>query len=76
MNTLLATVSVSGFSMIHFAAGFAVMICVLAILIIAAKWLLGLAGISIPPPLMTIIGILLFLILLLAVFEYSGIYSF
>jgi hypothetical protein len=52
------------------------MICVLAIIIIGARWLAGLAGIAIPQPLMIILGILVFLALFLWVMNFSGLYRF
>ncbi len=47
---------------------FLIGICLIAVVIIAVRWLLGLAGIAIPQPLMLIIGILLFVVLLVWLF--------
>lgn len=66
----------AGFNAIHFLIGFLVMVCVLAIVIIAARWLLSLAGIAVPQPLLMILGIVLFLLLLLWLLSWSGVYSF
>lgn len=64
------------FAPVSFLLGFLLLVCVLAIVIIAFKYLLGLAGIPIPPPLLAILGILLFIVLLIALFNYSGLYAF
>ena len=58
--------------MLAFLIWFLVVIAVLAIVIIGAKWLLGLAGVTIPPPLMAILGIVLFIVLLIALFHFVG----
>jgi hypothetical protein len=58
--------------MIAFLVWFLIVIAVLACIIIAARWLLGLAGITIPPPLMAIIGIILFIVLLVALIHFVG----
>lgn len=75
MSILLATY-LGGGSAIHFLVGFIVVVCVLAVVIIAAKWLIGLTGLAIPQPLMVILGILLFLLLFLWLLSWSGVYSF
>jgi len=72
----LAVLQHSGGNAISFMVGFLLLVCVLAVVIIAAKWLLGLAGVAVPPPLMYILGILLFVVLLLWVLNYSGYYRF
>jgi hypothetical protein len=74
--SLLAYGSLSAFSPIHFLIGFLVLVCVLAIVIIACRWLLTLTGITIPQPLLLILGIIVFLILLLVLLQYSGLYQF
>lgn len=74
MSFLLATFT--GFSALHFLIGFIVLVCILAIVIIAAKWLIGLTGIAIPQPLWTILGIILFLALFLWLLQFSGLWSF
>lgn len=61
--------------MIAFLIWFLVVIAVVAIVIIASKWLLGLAGVAIPPPLLAILGIILFIILLVALLHFVGIPS-
>jgi len=76
MGFLLAMVGMSGFSAIHFLVGFIVLICVVAIVIIAAKWLLSLTGLAIPQPLLVILGILIFLVLLLWLLSWSGLFTF
>lgn len=58
--------------MIGFLFWFLVVIAVLAIVIIGAKWLLGLAGITIPQPLMVILGIIMFLVMLFALWHFVG----
>lgn len=64
------------FSPFHFLVGFLVLICVFAIVIIAVKYLIALTGIPIPPPLLAILGIIVFLILLMVLLDYSGLYAF
>lgn len=76
MKILLAMGSLSGFSAIHFLVGFIVLICVLAIMIIGVKWLLSLTGIAIPQPLLIILGILIFMLLLLWLLSWSGLFAF
>lgn len=66
----------SAFSPIHFLVGFLLLVCVLAIVIIAFRWLLSLTGWAIPQPLLVILGIIVFMILLLVLLNYSGLYSF
>ena len=63
-----------GFDAIHFLVGFLIMVCVLAIVIIGVKWLLSLTGVAIPQPLMVILGIILFMVLLLVLLDWSGVY--
>lgn len=67
---------VTGFSAIHFLIGFLILICVIAIVIIGVKWLISLTGWAIPQPLLVIAGIILFMILLLVVLQWSGLYVF
>lgn len=55
---------------------FLVFIICVAIVIIGARWLLGLAGITIPQPLMVIIGLIIFLFFLLIFLNYTGIWAF
>jgi hypothetical protein len=73
--TMLALAS-AAFSPLHFMIGFLFLVCILAIVVIAVRWLLGLAGITIPQPLLVILGIILFMVLLLALLDYSGLYRF
>lgn len=58
--------------MLAFLVWFLIVIAVLAIVIIGAKWLLGLAGVTIPAPLMAILGIIMFIVLLIALFHFVG----
>jgi len=60
------------FNFIHFAVGLLILFCVLAILIIGVRWLCTLAGIAIPQPLMVILGIIVFIVLLLMLLNWSG----
>ena len=71
MISLLAN-GLTAFSPIHFLVGFLILVCVIAIVIIACKWLLSLTGIAIPQPLLLILGIIIFLILLMVLLQYSG----
>lgn len=75
MTSLLALASMNSFSPIHFLIGFLLLVCVIAIVIIAVRWLLTLTGIVIPQPLLLILGIILFMILLLVLLNYSGLYT-
>lgn len=74
--TILVFGGLSGFSPIHFLVGFVILCCVLAIVIVAVKWLLSLTGLSIPQPLLVILGILVFLILFCCLIDWSGLYTF
>jgi hypothetical protein len=58
--------------MIGFLFWFLITIAVLAIVIIGVRWLLGLAGVTIPQPLMIILGILLFIVLMFALWRFVG----
>ena len=75
MSVLLAS-GLSGFSAIHFLIGFIILVCVLAIVIITVKWLIGLTGLVVPQPLYMVLGIILFLALFLWLIQWSGLYSF
>jgi hypothetical protein len=55
---------------------FLVFIICVAIVIIGARWLLGLAGVTIPQPLLIILGLIFFLIFLLIFLNYTGIWAF
>jgi hypothetical protein len=57
---------------IRFLVGFLVLICILAIVILGIRMLARLAGVSIPQELMVILGIILFLILIYFLLDYSG----
>jgi hypothetical protein len=58
--------------MLAFLFWFLITIAVLAIVIIGVRWLLGLAGVTIPQPLMLILGILLFIVLMYALWHFVG----
>jgi hypothetical protein len=58
--------------MIAFLLWFLITVAVFAIVIIAGKWLLGLAGVAVPRELALILGIILFIILLLALWHFVG----
>jgi hypothetical protein len=58
--------------MISFMLSFLVFIVVLAIIVIGVRWVLSLTGITIPPPLMYILGLILFLVLLFVFLQYAG----
>jgi Na+/alanine symporter len=72
MTSILALVLPTAFNFIHFIVGFLLLICVIAVVIIGVRWLAALAGVAIPPPLMAILGILLFVVLLLLLLNWSG----
>ena len=59
---------------IRFLVGLVLACCVIAVVIILIKWLLGLAGIAIPQPLMLILGIIAFIMILLWLLSWSGVY--
>jgi hypothetical protein len=62
--------------MIGFAIWFIIGIALLVMVIILAKWLLGMAGITIPQPILICLGILLFIIFLVALWHFIGAASF
>jgi hypothetical protein len=76
MSILLAFQGLVGFSPIHFLVGFIILCCVLAIVIIGVKWLLGLTGLAVPQPLLVILGIIIFLVLFLCLIDWCGLYRF
>ena len=54
-----------------------IVFCVcIAVIIILARWLIGLTGLSIPAPLMYVLGLLLFLLLLLVFLNWTGLWDF
>lgn len=55
---------------------FIVFCCVIAVVIILARWLLALTGLAIPQPLMIVLAILLFLVLLYFFLDWTGLYEF
>jgi len=55
---------------------FIVFCCVIAVVIILARWLLTLTGLVIPQPLMIVLAILLFLVLLYFFLGWTGLYDF
>ena len=59
---------------IRFMIGFILLCCVIAVVIILAKWLISLPGVTIPPPLLLVLGIVLFVVLMLWLLGWSGIY--
>ncbi len=59
---------------VHFLIGLLVMVCVLACVIILVRWLLALSGIAIQQPIMLVLGIVLFLIFLLWLLNWTGVY--
>lgn len=69
------TVPMSHFNPFTFLFGFLILICVIAIVIIGVRWLLTVAGITVPPPLLYILGIIFFIILLLVLANYTGLYT-
>lgn len=56
--------------MLSFLLWFIVAMVVLAIVIILVRWILSLTGLAIPQPLLIVLGLILFLIVLLALFSY------
>jgi hypothetical protein len=50
-------------------------VCV-AIVILLFRWLLGVMGVTIPQPLMVVLGLIMFLIFLLIFLNYTGIWAF
>ena len=72
ISALAVYTPLTSFSPIHFLIGFLILVCVIAIVIIACKWLLSLTGIAIPQPLLLILGMIIFLILLLVLLNYNG----
>lgn len=68
--------SISSTNLFHFLIGFLLIVCVIAIVIISIQWLAGLAKITIPPPLLAILGIILFMGLLIWLANYTEIYRF
>jgi len=58
--------------MLAFLFWFLITIAVLAIVIIGVKWLLSLTGIAIPQPLLVILGIILFIVCMIALWHFVG----
>jgi hypothetical protein len=62
----------SAFNFIHFVVGLILVVCALAILIILVRWLCSLAGVTIPQPLLLVLGIILFVILFIVLLNWAG----
>jgi hypothetical protein len=60
------------FNFVHFMIGFILLICAIAIVIILVKWIAQLSGVAVPAPLMMVLGILLFVVLLILLLNWSG----
>jgi hypothetical protein len=58
--------------MLGFLIWFLVCIAVLAVVVIAGRWLMSLAGITLPQPLTLCLGIILFIIVLVAFWHFAG----
>lgn len=71
MIAILAS-GLGAFNFFHFIVGFILVVCAIAIVIILVKWLAQIAGVAIPPALVLVGGILLFVFLLLLLLNYSG----
>lgn len=63
----------TGFNFVHFVVGFILVCCAIAVVIILVRWLLALAGVTIPQPLLLVLGIVLFVVLMLALLSWSGV---
>lgn len=63
-------------SLLRFGIGFIFVIAICALVIIGVQWLLSLAKVAIPQPLLIMLGIIVFLILLLWLVRWSGVYTF
>ena len=74
MIALLAS-NLMSFNFPRFIIGFVFVCCAIAIVIILVKWLAGLAGAAIPPPLMLVLGILVFMLLMWLLLGWAG-YNF
>jgi len=55
---------------------FVVFIVCVAIVIILARWALSLTGLTIPQPLLVVLGLIVFLVMLLFFLNFTGIYAF
>ncbi len=58
--------------MIDFLFWFLITIAVIAIVIIGIKWLMTVAGITIPQPLLLILGLIFFIVLMYALWHFIG----
>jgi len=55
---------------LSFLIGFLIFICVVAVVIIGLRWLLKIAGLTVPPELVLIGSILVFIVLLLVCLQF------
>lgn len=62
------------FNPLNFLIGFLILVCVIAVVIIGIRYLISLTGWVIPAPLLAMGGIILFIVLLLVLLNYSGLY--
>lgn len=75
MNALFVA-PIASTHLLHFLVGFLLVVCIIAIVIISIQWLAGLAKVTIPPPLLAILGIILFMCLIIWLANYTQIYTF
>jgi hypothetical protein len=66
---------VSGFDPVRGMIGFVIFCICVAIVIILGRWLLALAGITIPQPLMIVLGLIVFLVLFLLFLDWVGAFT-
>jgi hypothetical protein len=72
LATMLLLQRMGTFNFLHFIVGFIFLVCAIAIVIILVKWLAQLTGVTVPPPLMMVLGILLFVVLLVVLLNWAG----
>lgn len=60
---------------IRFLVGFIVFVVVVACVIVLVRYLIGLTGIAIPQPILWVLGMVFFLIALMFLLNFTGVYT-
>jgi hypothetical protein len=60
---------------IRFLVGFIVFVVVVACVIVLVRWLITLTGLTIPPPILWVLGMVFFLIALMFLLNFTGVYT-
>jgi hypothetical protein len=60
---------------IRFLVGFIVFVVVVACVIVLVRWLITISGITVPQPILWVLGMIFFLIALMFLLNFTGVYT-